>query len=997
MSGVCDAAQRGRRVNIFSRVFIPLGFLITAVSLIALNTVNAASSSFKVTDAAITAQSAGVDASIGSFDETKITSDVIFYHLNDSVTYRVELQNTGEDAVTISSISDNNASPYLTYNYSTHAGEEIAAGGTLPLEVEVVYSTAVAEITARSQSLEIEFTINCVEDDEIVVPSTGETLDSESAVAPDTGVATADSGAKVNFAPLIVAIVGAVLLAAGLYRSKLSNKTKNIALVLAGSLTIVSAVNASSKDFTFTFASDFEIKSILAVNYNNGTNDVAVVVPYGSTLEDELEEPQVEGYIFNGWLDENDEPFDLTQPVTDDVNIHPDLTPIQYTLYIDIDGDYSYSLEMKLKYDQEYQLPTLSRDKWQWGMKHDGWLDRGLDWGAEDDDKRYSAGQVVKGLSSTQDDEIWLETTWSGRTYAVVYQNVDDETFLSAAPTEVSYDEFEANAWKISLPGTPVKEGYQFGGWKFNGDGPYTVDYIIALLPEESDDFVVEATWEKKAMQVCYFSGAAPGDVTGESKCDTLDYDDTDYTVAHNYFTRTGYDPIDGWRYDSVDYTGGQSFDVRAFTNACARPDQNHCSLNLTARWTPRQTVMHFVPGADDATGEVEDAIFTYDQPASGGNSTYTRPGYTHSGWSCDYGSTYGTVTYALSGITTNAWKHDVPEVTCSAVWNKNWYWIVFDKNAQDATGGMYGMTVTYGDTTPLNQNQFVREGYRFIGWKRNNEGDLIADGASAGQFPVAANEETITLYAQWEEASSGNEYEAMQSMTTAKCAEMEIGTMVNLQDTRDNKVYRVGKLADNNCWMLDTLKIANVEISDEDSDLPEDTTFVLPDSNDDAFEEEPRNTPKLYIDPANNHSVFYNYYTATAGWGVYGNDNLAATTTDSPQSICPKGWKLPNGGNSYDGDFNNLVSVYGQDQTAYMGEFPGFELDGALSASNGKVTGPDDYGHRGYFWSSTNRSKWFANRFLIVDDVYSPEISGVSYDFNYYKYWENNIVCIAR
>ncbi|MBO7560760.1 BspA family leucine-rich repeat surface protein, partial [Candidatus Saccharibacteria bacterium] len=300
-------------------------------------------------------------------------------------------------------------------------------------------------------------------------------------------------------------------------------------------------------------------------------------------------------------------------------------------------------------------------------------------------------------------------------------------------------------------------------------------------------------------------------------------------------------------------------------------------------------------------------------------------------------------------------------------------------------------------NTGSLKANAFANGSKTFIGWNTaaDGSGDPYTDGQAMTE--LTESKTPLELYAQWEEASSGNEYEAMQSMTTAKCAEMEVGTMVNLQDTRDNKVYRVGKLADNNCWMLDTLKIANVEISDEDSDLPEDTTFVLPDSNNDAFEAATKNTPKLYIDPINNHGVFYSYYTATAGWGVYGNDNLAATTTDSPQSICPKGWKLPNGGNSYDGDFNNLVSVYGRDPTAYMGEFPGFELDGALYSSNGKVAGPADYGHNGYFWSSTNRSKWFANRFLIVDDVQSPESSGIFYDFNYYKYWENNIVCIAR
>jgi uncharacterized protein (TIGR02145 family) len=45
-----------------------------------------------------------------------------------------------------------------------------------------------------------------------------------------------------------------------------------------------------------------------------------------------------------------------------------------------------------------------------------------------------------------------------------------------------------------------------------------------------------------------------------------------------------------------------------------------------------------------------------------------------------------------------------------------------------------------------------------------------------------------------------------MQSATTALCNATTAGTTVNLTDTRDGKVYRVRKMADNRCWMIDNL-----------------------------------------------------------------------------------------------------------------------------------------------------------------------------------------------
>ncbi len=47
-----------------------------------------------------------------------------------------------------------------------------------------------------------------------------------------------------------------------------------------------------------------------------------------------------------------------------------------------------------------------------------------------------------------------------------------------------------------------------------------------------------------------------------------------------------------------------------------------------------------------------------------------------------------------------------------------------------------------------------------------------------------------------------------MQDFTASKCNALASGTMVELRDQRDDTVYRVKKMADGNCWMVDNLAL---------------------------------------------------------------------------------------------------------------------------------------------------------------------------------------------
>ncbi len=315
------AARARRRLKQFGRISAPLGFLITATSLIILNTAIAAGNPFKVVNAEITDRSTGVEASIGSFTDTKISSDVTFYQLGDSVSYAVTLANNGGQDILINSITDDNSNSYISYIYNNHAGTELAAGDSLTLDIVAKYSTEIPDITARSQHLEVKFMIDY---DELE-----EELD-----VPDTGVNTRKKADKHPVAdPVVIAfmILGIILLVAGLAKSKVSIHTKALILILLGTIASTSVIKAAGSQVAFEFTNNIEIKSLLSITYTVDGEEKTEIINYGDILP--LADPDKPGYDFDGWVDENGNPVDPANPITDDITITAILTARTDTVY----------------------------------------------------------------------------------------------------------------------------------------------------------------------------------------------------------------------------------------------------------------------------------------------------------------------------------------------------------------------------------------------------------------------------------------------------------------------------------------------------------------------------------------------------------------------------------------------------------------------------------------------------------------------------------------
>ena len=193
------------------------------------------------------------------------------------------------------------------------------------------------------------------------------------------------------------------------------------------------------------------------------------------------------------------------------------------------------------------------------------------------------------------------------------------------------------------------------------------------------------------------------------------------------------------------------------------------------------------------------------------------------------------------------------------------------------------------------------------------------------------------------------------------------------LVDTRDNNTYTVSKLADGKCWMTQNLRIAGKTLTPADSDVTD--NYTIPASSISGFSN--WSTLNAYID--NNDGGFYTWYTATAGTDT---QTLSTRGQNTTVSICPKGWRLPTGGDN--GEFKTLYDNYNSSSILRSNPVNLTLSGGVVSSSH------HDQGSYGEYWSSTVVSKWSAYPMYL-------DISNVRLDNYAGKYGGLTVRCIAR
>ena len=162
-----------------------------------------------------------------------------------------------------------------------------------------------------------------------------------------------------------------------------------------------------------------------------------------------------------------------------------------------------------------------------------------------------------------------------------------------------------------------------------------------------------------------------------------------------------------------------------------------------------------------------------------------------------------------------------------------------------------------------------------------------------------------------------------IQNVTSAQCAALPVYNGSNnsavrtVTDSRGTtRTYRIAKLADNKCWMLDNLRLGSTSgtttLTPANSNIA--SNFTLPPVVGDSAASV--DAPRVYgpvpgdtSSGATNYGWLYNWSAATAG-----ETSTSITTGNAPYSICAKGWRLPTGGvlDSGIGEFSDLDRAFG-------------------------------------------------------------------------------------
>ena len=273
-----------------------------------------------------------------------------------------------------------------------------------------------------------------------------------------------------------------------------------------------------------------------------------------------------------------------------------------------------------------------------------------------------------------------------------------------------------------TLTATP-KTGYHFVEWQKDGVQVSTsASYQVTAAAAAT----YKAIFALDTYTVTYEKGSA-ANASGTTVTDTKTYGQTlTLRSSASLFTRTGY-KLAGWSTaeagTSIAYELGGSY-------------TNNAAITLYPYWQAETYTISYNKGAN-GTGTVAPTSKTYGVSTNLSSNTFTRTGYTQTGWSATDG---GTKAYGLGAVYT-----EEGNATFYPFWTINTYTISYAPGA-NGSGTVASTSKTYGTNATLSSSTFTRTGYTQDGWS-TTDGGARAYGLGATNYATEGN---TTLYPHW-------------------------------------------------------------------------------------------------------------------------------------------------------------------------------------------------------------------------------------------------------
>ena len=496
-----------------------------------------------------------------------------------------------------------------------------------------------------------------------------------------------------------------------------------------------------------------------------------------------------EGYAFAGWCTDSggigtiysdaQKVSNLTSTNGATVTLYAQWSPDSYTLTLSDNGT---TVKKTYTIEDTYTFTTPTKT----GYTFNNWKVTTADGNWTDGDT-YNGGDAISGMYG----DTTLTSQYTANTYTVKFDgntntsgSMDDETF--------TYDQAKA-----LTSNTFTKTGYTFLGWstdKSAATAAYTDGQSVSNLAS-SGTITLYAVWSINSYNVTFkYKDASGSDVTSTTAYkygsqatapETPDYSDNKYdytfsswspavsTVTGDVTYTAQYSKtaitytltlVNGSSSSTVEYsassektlgtpvkagytftgwlvtTAGGSWSTGNTFSSSDTTSGKYGNATLTAQWTANTYTVKF--NANGGTGKIADETFTYDTAKALTANTFTKTGYTFSGWAT---TADGAKAYSDGESVSNLAASGT--VTLYAVWTANTYTVKF--NANGGSGTMSDETFTYDAAKALTSNAFTRTGYTFSGWATSKTATAAAytDGQSVSNLAASG---TVTLYAVW-------------------------------------------------------------------------------------------------------------------------------------------------------------------------------------------------------------------------------------------------------
>ena len=429
---------------------------------------------------------------------------------------------------------------------------------------------------------------------------------------------------------------------------------------------------------------------------------------YTTTIPDVT--PELEGYSFNGWRDDEWNYYNPGDPVTVSTDV---------TLYADWTKTYKVTFEGNGQTGRNVPEPIIVREGDSLTLdetipvpERDSYIFEGWSY----NDTLYNTGDTIGDITS----DITLKASW--KAVPVIFSiTFDGQGATGGVPGNDSVE--EGSPYTIPSD-VPEKTGYTFKGWS-DGQNTYNAGNELTNIDR---NIAFTAVWEeipKTYYNITFDGQGATGGIVPQGASVE---EGTSYTIPSEIPEKAGY-TFKGWSDGQNTYNAGTEL-----TNIAG-------NIPFTAVWEEiPKTYYNITFDGQGATGGVVPQGASVEE-----GSSYTIPaevpektGYTFEGWS-DGQNTYNAGT-ELTNIAGN--------IAFTAVWEeipKTYYNITFD--GQGATGGVVpqGASVEEGSSYTIPGDVPEKAGYTFKGW---SDGQNMYN-AGTELTNIAGN---IVFTAVWEE-----------------------------------------------------------------------------------------------------------------------------------------------------------------------------------------------------------------------------------------------------